>query len=528
MKKRILLSFLACSLSAGVVLASEQAVTEIYVSKTNGNDSNDGSASAPFKTVETAVFSLKDNTPTKIHLEANAVFDLEAPLNLDQNKQVEIVGENTTLRAAEKSAVEGGEGGRILRAAAGCDVKVSGITFKNGRQVEYILGGGIFFGGNTLEVDNCRFIDNQAGSAGGAIGARGKAVIITNSYFEGNNLAGGGGQGAAIMQAGQKTTLEPCSLVVKNCTFNKNFMSENGGQGTAIGGYDATQSGAGGSYVNLSYVEISNCTFLENTTPTAYQAVIDMSHSALSLQDCYIVNNTFYGNDGAFRFYYNEVPFYFINNVVYAKKSAIMNEIKIAGGREPLVAYNNVLIGDERGVNEYMDDESLTTKAAEYNNTIKTSKELPVASLGLASTLSTDFAVPYLAITSASSPLVDAGLENSADATGENRVPSLDIRGYSISGKKDIGAFEYNGGSSINEETQDDVFYTIEATENTITISNLDSNPISVKIVTVDGKVVYSKTFADEISIDTQDLGQGLVIINLNNGKAVKSIKAIL
>lgn len=83
---------------------------------------------------------------------------------MGNNKIVSIIGDNTTLRAAEKAGKDGGEGARILRAAGGCDLSLKGITFLNGRQIEYNPGGGVFFAGNTLVVDSCTFIDNESGS----------------------------------------------------------------------------------------------------------------------------------------------------------------------------------------------------------------------------------------------------------------------------------------------------------------------------------------------------------------------------
>ncbi|HEY6914130.1 MAG TPA: T9SS type A sorting domain-containing protein [Paludibacter sp.] len=522
MKKKIILGLAALWVSFTV------SAVDIYVNPTTGNDANNGSQAAPMKTIESAVFAVKDNTQTTIHIAKNSVFVLGAVLNLGENKKLEIVGPNVTIKAAELAAQKDpsglpllGQGNRILRAVANCDLKIKGITFQNGRQVGYILGGGIYFAGNTLEIDSCKFIDNQAGSAGGAVGCRAKSVVIKNSYFEGNNILGGGARGAAIMQCGPATGT-PGTLVVQNCTFYKN-MTQVGGSGMVINIFDSTDSGVGGKYSNMGSIQVTGCTFLENTSPTAYQAAIDVSDS-----DCgvVLVNNTFYNNsDGAFRLLLSKA--YLANNVIVGGKQGILSEAKVADGRPEMVAVNNIVIGTEGGINGGIDDACFTTAASANSNVVSKIASYPVAALGLATSLSTDNFVPYLKITSATSTLIDAGIDNTLAKFGTNYVLTNDVIGRSTNNKKDIGAYEYNGitGFSLPEYVNEN--YRISQSENTITVKNISDKSFSMSVVNMTGKVVYSTQVTSSVELSKNKFGKGVFILLFNDGTKSGSKKVI-
>lgn len=526
MKRKL---FLAVS---AVCLSFSLSAVDIYVNPSTGNDANNGSQAAPMKTIESAVFAVKDNTQTTIHIAKNSVFVLGAVLNFGENKKVEIVGQNVTIKAAELAAQKDpsglpllGQGNRILRAATNCDLKIKGITFQNGRQVGYILGGAIYFAGNTLEIDSCKFIDNQAGSAGGAVGCRAKSVLIKNSYFEGNNILGGGARGAAIMQCGPATGT-PGILVVQNCTFYKN-MTQVGGSGMAINIFDSTDSSVGGKYSNMGKVEVTNCTFLENTSPTAYQAAIDVSDSDC---DVFLTNNTFYKNsDCAFRLLLSKA--YLANNVIVAGKQGIMSESKVADGRPEMVAVNNIVVGTEGGINGGIDDACFSGSAGSNSNVASTTAAYPLSAVGLATALSTDNFVPYLPITSASSTLVDAGIESTLAKFGANYVLSADTRGRLSNNKKDIGAYEYNGlvpgPNAVYSPEYVAENYKISQSGNTIAVKNISDKPFSMAIVSMTGKIVYSAQVDCFVEFSKATFGQGVFVFMFNDGNKISSKKVI-
>lgn len=523
MRKKLVFSLLAL-----LVNISLNAV-DIYVNPATGNDANNGSQATPMKTIESAVFAVKDNTQTTIHIEKNSVLMLGAVLNFGENKKVEIVGQNVTIKAAELPAQKDpsglpllGQGNRILRAVANCDLKIKGITFQNGRQVGYILGGAIYFAGNTLEIDSCKFIDNQAGSSGGAIGARAKSVIVKNSYFQGNNILGGGARGAAIMQCGPAIG-NPGTLIVQNCTFYQN-MTQVGGSGMVINIFDSTESSVGGKYCNMGKVEVSNCTFLENTSPTPYQAVIDVSDGDC---DVLLTNNTFYNNsDGAFRLLLSKA--YLANNVIVGGKQGILSEAKVADGRPEMVATNNVVIGVEGGINGGIDDACFTSAKTANNNVVSTIAAYPVAAVGLATSLSTDKFVPYLAITSASSSLVDAGTDDNSATFGTNSVLPYDIRGLLTNNKKDIGAYEYNGITGLSKIDYNSENYKMSQKGDVFCVQHLQNKPFSLNIVNMVGKTIYSSSVNSSIELSKGKMGDGVFILILNDGERTATKKIVL
>lgn len=516
-------NFLLVALLAGSLGANSFAATEIYVKASTGSDSYNGASwETAFKTVSKAIGSVQENEETIIYLEPDMLFDTGGQLDLGENKNVTIVGSNTTLRAAEKPGKEGGEGARILRAATGCNLTVKGIVFLNGRQIEYNPGGGLFFAGNTLVVDSCTFIDNESGSGGSGIASRGVNVTVRNSYFDGNYVNSGYGTGAAIVQAGVNNG-EAGTLLVENCTFYRNDLN---GVGTAISTKDA-----GAGYTNVKDVKIVNCTFIENTSDLANQAAIDISdNSEIPVK---IINNTFYGNDGALRVgdIYGEKggEVIFINNLVFANASGIFGAegYSVADLRSPIIGYNNIIVGAERGVNEYIDDECFNDKKDQYNNRVETLASYPLSMVSLATELSTDNYVPYLALTAENSDAVNAGYST---GTYADLIPTTDIRGLAAAGIRDIGAYEYGATdvSAISSVVADASDFVIARSGDQVTVVNTADRRFTLTVVDMLGRTLYTAEAAGQLTVDKQELGARCVIFVLTDGVSKKAEKVML
>lgn len=526
MKRKLFSVMVACSAFALV-----NAQTTFYVSN-SGSDSNNGSESAPFKTIGCAVTKVAENTPTIIYLEKNATFDLSgatttgyAYVDFGSNKNVELSGENTTLLGWATPGNQQGQSTRILRGGSGTNLKVNGINFVNGRQIEYMLGGAIFFAGEKLELEGCKFINNEAGSAGAAIGSRGKQVIVNNCYFEGNYTIGGGAIGAVIMHCGPNVADVDKNyfLKVTNSTFYKNRMDAENSRGVAIGLVDQSTGSSKNSTVGL--LEVKNCTFLENTILNGgYEGVIDLTNA--EVRESNIINNTFYNNLGAISIptFIPDSRIAFINNVVYADKTTILSGID-AADRE-FLAYNNVLIGGERGVNEKMTEPSLNEEKAAYNNMVETTTTYQLANLGLATTFSNDAIVPYLAIT-ASSPMVNKGMNNSEDILGVNVIPATDVRGTAINETKDIGAYEVPSPDNITNNAMNNTTYELNYTADGIIVKNLSDKRLSLQIVGIDGAQIYKANINGELTINKNGLNKGINVFILSDGTNVKAEKVL-
>ena len=393
-----------------------------------------------------------------------------------------------------------------------------------------MLGGAIYFAGNKLELENCKFLNNEAGSAGAAIGSRGNQLIVNNCYFEGNYTIGGGAIGATIMHCGPKLSQasKDVFLKISNSTFYKNNMEAGTSRGAAVGIYD--QSTGGGKYSpSIGRLEIVNSTFFENTIlDGAYEAVIDLTNG--DELDVFLVNNTFHNNLGAISIPFILGEITFINNVVYANKTTLLSSVN--AGDRVFHAYNNILIGGERGVNEKMTEPSLNDEKSTYNNIVETTLTYPLSNLGLASSLSTDLAVPYLPILESGSPLVNAGMDDTSAITGTNLVLPTDIRGYANNGRKDIGAYEYGAkpdpvGIAANWSDASK-FYEIAYTQEGIVVKNVSDKKLTLRVVGIDGKQIYSAGFENELSLSKGELQKGIVVFILTNGVNTQAEKVFL
>ena len=431
MTKKLLFA-MALLASAGSMSAAE------YWVATNGKDSNLGTEAAPFGSPEMALMCCKAGETTTIHLQKDATFMVGA-LRIEDNCNVVLVGDNTTFKAAEKSHLEGGEGLRILRIGNGTDVNISGVNFVNGRQVGYFPGGAIFGLGKKLVIDNCSFIDNMGSSSGGAICNRGLYLEVRNSYFEGNNVEGGGGTGAAISMTGSLTEFDG-ELIVENCAFYKNHIDGAAGHGTVIAIAEPGDNAGGGGYSLVSKLTVKNCTMLDNYQVEEYAADIDISDTG----DCeaVIVNNTIVNCGAGFNIGFQNVPVYLFNNFIYAKKSAVSAYADVANDkREPMTAANNVLIGGVGALNDNCDDSMFKGN----DNVLGTTADKSLASFAMSSSMTREGNLGFISCGPTSS-LNEAGLLTSASySDGVNYIPAADCRGAVKEGVKCIGSYQAGG-----------------------------------------------------------------------------------
>ena len=524
MNKKIFLSaLLACGLGAGA-----WAQTNMYVSASKGNDDYNGASwETAFKTLKKAVESVVAGEETVMYLEPNATFDTGGTITFGEGLQLTIVGSNTTIQAATLPGKDGGEGARIFR-MKGDRITLKGITFQNGRQTDYYGGGALFTDAGTLEVDSCYFLNNEGGSGGGAIGTRCEQTIIRNSYFEGNYGYGGFAMGGAIFCAGLQTGGDNNSLVVENCTFYQNDLQQ-GGQGSAIAFYDQAKNGG---YTNLQSARIVNCTFLNNTTTTPYQGAIDMSNNDVTRLE--LVNNTFYGQDGALQIgdiYGDEGgAVIMLNNLIFGDKAGIFGKqgYTVADLRDPIVAYNNIVIGKEgnKGVNEYIDDPCFNEDKDACNNVVELLANYPLSNVALATSLSRDNFVPYLPLTAANSNAVDKGYTGTEYA---DLIPAADVRGVAAAGTRDIGAYEYAGASGIfapRAEAAD--FFALTQSAGVVTVVNTADRALSLNVLDATGRTVYTGVVDGTLSLTRQQVGSDFAVFVLSDGASTQACKVVM
>jgi len=173
--------------NVALLVASEtgtiEPLTEVYVDYANGNDEYLGtSLNTAFKTISHALEVIEDGGIINV----NGVNYLDdAGVNgLTINKNVAIVGlENGATIDARNT-------GRIFNIGA-YTVSLSNLAFVNANAASAsdVRGGALYVNGATLTVDNCKFINNTAGTSsyGGAINLKSSTTTVKNSYFENNS-----------------------------------------------------------------------------------------------------------------------------------------------------------------------------------------------------------------------------------------------------------------------------------------------------------------------------------------------------
>jgi hypothetical protein len=492
---------------------SRAAPLEIYVTHA-GDDANTGTKQAPLKTISKAVSLLEDFSLTKIFLEKDAVFE-EKGILIDKNKQVIITGENTTIIAAAEKQSQ--QADRIIFASTNTQVSIKGITFKNGYRFVGTdnpgnSGAAIFFQGESLDIDSCKFIDNVASVHGGAIANYGKEMFINHSYFEGSvSVAGYGGAVTNNGLNGQANTLK-----IYNSTFSKNTALStvnNLGMGGAV---HVHNPGTSSSF----NVEVINCTFVENSCAKAYYAALDFGLGVNTT--AYVLNNTFYKNTpSALKFDGATNKLYLANNAIAGGQYGIMASIKTES-RLPVEGYNNVVYASSSAISgTYIQEACFTTDKVNYKNDVTTTSTL--TSLYLNDVLvNEDTYVPYLPITSGSSILVNMGTDAASFSSGENKIPASDTRGLNKVGVRDIGAYEYeaSGTSGIQDIVAvNKISVFPNPVINDLNISdNVEGSEIRVYDL-ISANPVLKCQFARSVSL--AGFAPGVYILEIFNGGAV-------
>ncbi|NQV38182.1 MAG: fibronectin type III domain-containing protein, partial [Candidatus Marinimicrobia bacterium] len=252
-------------------LTNEESATPLYngpvwwvaTSAAGGNNSNDGSTSAPFATIDYGI--QQANINDTVMVKAGTYSGAGNRAINSNGKNVVIISESgaglTTLDAEDSF--------RHFIIVNGQDTtfQVSGFTLTNGRK-NGAHGGSIF-------------IVNEAfyGSGNNPSNA-----IFTDCIFIGNEVVGSWDQGGAVF-------IESSSPIFRNCTFDDNFSRYWGGA-VAIGG----------EYQSPNPI-FENCTFENNNTdPSGNDSrggAIFIGKGSPQFTDCHIDSNSADYNSGS-------------------------------------------------------------------------------------------------------------------------------------------------------------------------------------------------------------------------------------
>ena len=145
--------------------------------------------------------------------------------------------------------------------------------------------------GNTLEIDNCTFLNNWTPESGGAILCRGSNVVkVVNTKFSKNRAVKSGG---AVM-----TSSIMSNHTAHNCSFTDNSAITGGAIYVFYSVFNIVDSNfshnvatTGGVALLLGNLIMKNCRINNNTVP-GNAGVILASHGTLQMSNCLVYNNT--------------------------------------------------------------------------------------------------------------------------------------------------------------------------------------------------------------------------------------------
>ena len=203
-------------LSIFVILVSVSSVSaiplttssQVYVG-TNGSDANDGSAEAPYLTIQKGMDSVSENGTVTI---LNGVYNGTGNTKITIGHNMNITGQSQT-----GTIINGTGTNWIFNILNGVRVNINNLTFTNATTT---ANGGAIYNSGTLTVSDCTFSSSNAAGFGGAIYSSG-ILTVENCSFISNNASAYGGAISA----------EFGTCIVNECIFIGNIITSSGGGG---------------------------------------------------------------------------------------------------------------------------------------------------------------------------------------------------------------------------------------------------------------------------------------------------------
>ncbi len=325
------------SITSKTLKSADESSTVIYVSST-GSDSNVGSESSPYLTINKAISSTTVGNDYTINI-AQGTYTVSGVsisdrtikfvgeissntiLNLNQEIGFTIDNSNVTfVNLTITNSTHAGQGS-VFRVKSNVNLDIEDCIISNNQAM---VGSVLFTSGdhNNVSITNSVIANNTAVKQGGALSVTGLSseYLINNTIFSNNTVTGENssdeGYGGAVY-VGTSTTL---NVDLSNFTDNHAFT------GSAIYG------GA------LSVINIVNSNFTYNTEvnstansdSSTSRGAVTVSKSSLDVNNCYFAYNT--ADRGAALSITSPEPVYingsvFESNVAYIYGGAIYNNL---------------------------------------------------------------------------------------------------------------------------------------------------------------------------------------------------------
>lgn len=401
--------------------------------------------------------------------------------------------------------IPNGKGIWVFETAGTCDdTYIENIVF-DGAQISDLdgaNGAGIRYQANNLRVNLCKFMNCQNGILEGNGAVTTSNVIIENSEFLNNGYQLPNDPTYSGYEHNIYISASADTLWVENCYFHDprgqaNSLKTRAQRSFILYNFIDERVGYGSWELNIAQggLNIIMGNVIIQGTGGANHGIISYDAATNALEDFYFVNNTVINEYSGNNKYFSIVPSSGINtfkiyNNIFASVPSASNTIY--GGNVPSVldSSNNIY------ANDYL-------------------------TLGFANTGNDDYS-----LTALSTYIIDKGISAGTANSGFSLNPSWEYRhclnpqgprflnGSAI----DFGAYEYNPGIGITENTSPEIRVFPNPSNGTFNIKAAGS--IQAKIVDLNGRELYLKSGAGLINVEC-NLPAGVYILKIAAEKGI-------
>lgn len=278
---------------SGISGLENSTTSNLYVS-TEGDDSNDGSDSAPLETIKKAlekIYVPEDETVT-IQLEPG-IYSGDRSSGFPIQAMDRLILKGSGSNSSDASVLDGGGQKTILNADNVDGFRIETVEMTDGYSINY--AGALNCKNSSVTLIEINLNDNSSGIYGGGIFSVNSTIQLQNSVLSQNSTEFGGGsaflksstleivdsniEDSESQQDGGALFIQNSELIVSNSAFESNYAHD--GKGGAI-------------YADSSNIFISNESLLSDNFSFTYGAGAYIINSDITLENTDIQYNSSY------------------------------------------------------------------------------------------------------------------------------------------------------------------------------------------------------------------------------------------